>query len=76
MKFGLDGNLYVAAVNQGDVTIVSPDGKIVRRIQLHGPAPTNVCFGPKGSLKLYVTEQGVGNFEVYDVATDGLPLHG
>jgi hypothetical protein len=35
-----------------------------------------VCFGPKGSLKLYVTEQGVGNFEVYDVATDGLPLHG
>jgi gluconolactonase len=76
MKFGLDGNLYVAAVNQGDVTVVAPDGHVIRRIQLNGPAPTNVCFGPKDSGKLYVTEQGVGNFEVYDVATDGLPLHG
>jgi gluconolactonase len=76
MKFGLDGNLYVAAVNQGDVTVVGPDGKVTRRIQLAGPAPTNVCFGPPGTKKLYVTEQGVGNFEVYDVQTDGLTLFG
>lgn len=76
MKFGLDGKLYVAAVNQGDVTVVGSDGKVARRIQLNGPAPTNVCFGPAGIKKLYVTEQGIGNFEVYDVPTDGLPLYG
>lgn len=76
MKFGLDGKLYVAAVNQGDVTVVDPDGTVTRRIPLNGLAPTNVCFGPPGSKKLYVTEQGVGNFEVHNVPTDGLPLFG
>jgi gluconolactonase len=76
MKFGVDGNLYVAAVNQGDVTVVGADGKVIRRIQLAGPGPTNVCFGPPGTGKIYVTEQGVGNFEVHDVDTDGVPLFG
>lgn len=75
MKFGKNGDLYVAAVNQGDVTVLDRSGKVKNRIQLAGPAPTNVCFGPDGSGKLYVTEQGVGNFEVYDVPTDGFPLY-
>ncbi|MFW6195683.1 MAG: SMP-30/gluconolactonase/LRE family protein [Chloroflexota bacterium] len=75
MAFGQDGNLYCAVVGQGDVSVFAPDGSLVRRIQLQGPAPTNVAFGPQGSRKLYVTEQGVGRFEVYDVDTDGLPLH-
>jgi len=76
MKFGLDGNLYVAAVNQGDVTVLDRSGRVINRIQLAGPGPTNVCFGPEGSKKLYVTEQGIGNFEVHDVPTDGFPLYG
>jgi gluconolactonase len=74
MTFGQDGNLYVAVVGQQDVTVLGPKGNAVRRIPLAGPAPTNVAFGPAGSKKLYVTEQGVGNFEVYDVGTDGLAL--
>jgi gluconolactonase len=74
MAFGTDGNLYVAVVGQQDVTVLGPDGKAVNRIPLAGPAPTNVAFGPKGSGKLYVTEQGVGNLEVHEVDTDGLPL--
>lgn len=76
MAFGQDGNLYVAVVGQGDVTVLNPGGEVVRRIQLEGPAPTNVAFGPPGSRKLYVTEQGVGHFEVHDVDTDGMPLYG
>ena len=67
MAFGTDGNLYVAVVGQQDVTVL-------HRIPLAGPAPTNVAFGPAGSGKLYVTEQGVGNLEVHEVGTDGLPL--
>lgn len=74
MTFGKDGNLYVAVVGQQDVTVLGPDGAVVRRIPLAGPAPTNVAFGPDGSGKLYVTEQGIGNLEVHDVDTDGLPL--
>lgn len=74
MTFGTDGNLYVAVVGQQDVTVLGPDGAVVRRIMLEGPAPTNVAFGPPSSGKLYVTEQGVGHLEVHNVDTDGLPL--
>jgi gluconolactonase len=75
MAFGQNGNLYVAVVGQGDVTVLGPDGGVVRRIQLEGLAPTNVVFGPPGSRKIYVTEQGVGHLEVHDVGTDGLLLY-
>lgn len=64
MKFGKDGNLYVAMVWQGDVTVVTEEGKIVRRIPTHGDGPTNVCFWQE---KLYVTDQGVGALEVHDI---------
>ncbi len=74
MTFGTDGDLYVAVVGQQDVTVLGPDGNVVRRIALEGPAPTNVAFGPAGSGKLYVTEQGVGHLEVHEVDIDGLPL--
>ncbi len=74
MAFGQDGNLYVTVARQGDVTVLGSDGTVVRRIALVGPAPTNVAFGPPGSRKIYVTEQGIGLLEVHDVETDGLPL--
>lgn len=74
MKFGQDGNLYVAVVWQGDVTVLSPQGEIVRRIALHGAGPTNVCFGAPGENRLYVTDQGSGAFEVHAVGTDGVAL--
>ena len=75
MKFGLDGRLYVAVHNQGDVTVLEPDGGVADRLKLGGLRPTNVVFGPAGSQKLYVTEVDQGVLEVLDVPTDGLPLH-
>ena len=75
MKFGANGDLYVAVVAQQDVTVLDPNGKVKRRIRLDGPRPTNIAFGPQGSKKIYVTEQGIGQFEVYEVETDGLPLY-
>ena len=74
MKFGKDGNLYVAVVWQGDVSVLSPAGAVLRRIELHGTGPTNVCFGAPGERRLYVTEQGSGALEVHDAGTDGVAL--
>jgi gluconolactonase len=76
MAFGLDGNLYVTVSRQGDVAVLDTRGSVVKRIILDGLSPTNIAFGPPGSQKIYVTEQGIGQFEVHDVETDGLPLHG
>jgi gluconolactonase len=75
MKFGADGRLYVAVLGQQEVRVVSPEGTTTRRIKLEGSRPTNVAFGANGSHKIYVTEQGIGQFEVHEVETDGLPLY-
>ena len=75
MKFGIDGNLYVTVFGQGDVTVLGPDGAVVRRIKTEGHMPTNCAFGPAGSRKLYVTEDELGTMEVFDAGTDGFPLY-
>ena len=75
MAFGEDGNLYVAVYGQGDVTVLSPEGEVVRRIETAGSLPTNVTFGETGEQKIYVTEDEFGRMEVFDVATDGLRLY-
>ncbi len=74
IAFGKNGNLYAAVVWQGDITVLNPEGSLVQRIPTVGSGPTNVAFGPPGSKKLYVTDQGIGQFEVFDVDTDGLSL--
>jgi gluconolactonase len=71
MKFGADGNLYACVFGQGDVTVLGPDGKVVRRIKVEGSMPTNLAFGPAGERKIYVTEVETGSVQVYDVETSG-----
>ena len=75
MKFGANGHLYVTVITQGDVTVLGPDGAVVKRIKTEGNFPTNLVFGPPGSRKIYVTEDQHGTMEVFDVDTDGLPLY-
>jgi gluconolactonase len=75
MKFGLDGNLYVTVFGQGDVTVLGPDGAVVKRLKTEGSSPTNLAFGPTGSQKIYATETEFGTLEVLEAGTDGLPLH-
>ena len=74
IAFGRDGLLYATVSRQGDVAVMNRDGDVVDRIVLDGPSPTNLAFGPVGQQKIYVTEQGVGQFEVHDVPTTGMPL--
>jgi gluconolactonase len=75
MKFGADGNLYIAVFGQGDVTVLGRDGKVIRRIKTKGSMPTNLAFGPKGEKTIYVTEVESGSVQVFDVDTDGYPLN-
>jgi gluconolactonase len=75
MAFGADGNLYVAVHGQGDVTVLSPEGDVVRRIETAGRQPTNVAFGTGGEQRIYVTEVELGRLEAFEVETEGLRLH-
>ena len=75
MKFGADGNLYVAVFGQGDVTVLGRRGEVVRRIKTDGDHPSNLCFGRAGTQKIYVTEVSTGTVQVFDVGTDGFRLY-
>ncbi len=75
MAFGADGNLYVAVFAQHDVTVLGREGAVLKRIRTRGKLPTNCAFGLPGQKKLYVTEYELGQLEVFDVRTDGLPLY-
>ena len=75
MKFGLDGHLYVTVYGQQDVTVLGPTGSVVRRMRTLGKNPTNVAFGLPPENKIYVTEVELGQIEVHDVDTAGLPLY-
>jgi gluconolactonase len=76
MKFGADGNLYVTVYNQGDVTVLDPQGTVLRRLPTAGLKPTNLVFSQPGDHKIYVTEVQHGTLEALDVKCDGFPLHG
>ena len=74
MAFGADGKLYVTVYGQGDVTVLSPAGEVVGRIETAGSLPTNVAFGLE-EQRIYVTEDEFGRVEAFEVSTEGLRLY-
>ncbi len=75
MAFGENGRLYVTVFGQGDVTVLDSQGQVVDRIRTQGRLPTNLAFGPRGSRKIFVTEDEYGQMEVFDVPCDGFRLY-
>ena len=70
------GNIYVATLLHGGITIVSPDGNLTRHIQLPDRYPTNLCFGGKDMRTIYVTLSGTGKLiAIDDWAVPGLSLN-
>ena len=75
MKFGEDGKLYVAVVNQQEITVLAEDGSVAQRIALDGRSPTNLAFGLPGDKQIYVTEIETGTLVALPVDCEGLSLH-
>ena len=71
--FGLDGmrcdnngNIYVCRHGKGTVAIVSPEGVLIRELQLKGKQPTNITFSNDYN-KCYITVADRGCIEVIDL---------
>lgn len=56
MRMDVDGNLYVTRYGKGCVAVVSPEGKVLREIDVLGKQPSNICFGGPDGRTAYVTE--------------------
>ena len=74
INFDQAGNLYVATVGPGLVTILDKIGKIARTVKIPGTDVTNLEFGGKDLRTLYVTEAQKGIVYKMQVETGGLPL--
>jgi sugar lactone lactonase YvrE len=71
MRCDAKGNLYIARYGKGVVAVVSPEGKLIREINLIGKKPTNVAFGGIDGKTVYVTLQDQGNIESFSTDTPG-----
>jgi gluconolactonase len=50
IKLGPDGNLYIGQYSSGRVVVITPDGKLVRKLEVPSPAAPNLAFGPDGTV--------------------------
>lgn len=48
LKLGPDGNLYVGLYSAGRILVVTPEGALLRKLQVPSPAAPNLAFGPDG----------------------------
>lgn len=70
MKCDIEGNIYVARYDQGAIDVLSPEGKLVKSIELTGKKPTNITFGGTDNKTCYVTMQTRGCIETFE---NGIP---
>lgn len=56
MRCDVDGNLYVTRYGKGTVVKMTPQGEILREVEVLGKSPSNLCFGGPDGRTVYVTE--------------------
>lgn len=69
------GNICVATLVDGGITVFSPEGEIIEFYEAADGYCTNICFGGQYLQKAYVTLSGYGNLIEVDWPRPGLPLH-
>jgi gluconolactonase len=66
------GNICIATLIHGGITVVSPDGRTCSHIPLPDRYTTNLCFGGRERRTAFVTLSGVGKL----IAIDDWPVPG
>jgi gluconolactonase len=75
MRCDVDGNLYITRYGKGTVAVVSPDGKLLREIDVLGASPSNLCFGGPDGRTVYVTEVTHRRLVAFRTERPGLAWH-
>jgi len=69
------GNVCVATLVNGGITVVSPDGANVRHVPTGEMFTTNICFGGDDLRTAFITLSGTGRLVAMEWDTPGLPLN-
>jgi gluconolactonase len=70
-----NGNVCVATLFTGGITVASPDGGTVEFIETGDGYTTNICFGGENLQKAYITLSWQGLLVECDWPRPGLPLN-
>ena len=74
IAFDREGNLYVAVLIQGDITVITPSGEVKERIKLEGNLPTNLAFDSLEKKRILVCEASKNQLLLIETEHCGLPL--
>jgi gluconolactonase len=71
MKCDKNGNLYVTRHGKGTVAILSPDGRLLREVQMKGKLTSNLIFGGVNGKTCFVTLQDRKCVEAFESEVAG-----
>jgi gluconolactonase len=69
------GNVCVADIPYGGITVISPDGNVIERHPMPDTFVTNICFGGADLRTAYITLSSSGQLISIPWPRPGLPLH-
>jgi len=70
-----NGDICVATLMTGHITVISPGGQVVRQVKMPDVYPTNICFGGADMKTAYITLSGTGQLAAMDWPEPGLRLN-
>lgn len=74
MAVEADGNVCVATLVNGGITVFTPDGACVTHLAVPDLLTTNICFGGPDMLDAWITASSTGRLYRTRWARPGLPL--
>jgi len=69
------GNVCVATLVNGGITVIAPDGTILEHVLMADPLTTNICFGGADLRTAYITLSGSGRLVTIQWPRPGLKLN-
>jgi gluconolactonase len=69
------GNVCVATLANGGITVIAPDGTVLEHVPTPDPLTTNLCFGGPELRTAYVTLSATGKLVAMDWPRPGLKLN-
>jgi gluconolactonase len=75
MAVEANGNICVATLIHGGISVISPQGELVEFWETPDPYCTNICFGGPDLRTAYITLSGYGSLLAVEWPRPGLPLN-
>jgi gluconolactonase len=70
-----NGDICVATLVTGCITVISPSGQVVRQVAMPDTHPTNICFGGPDRRAAYITLSETGRLGAMEWPEPGLALN-